>query len=318
MKKVAKIGLTMSLLMGIIGGTASASELTNEQKVIETVNKAYTAAQNLDATTFAELTTDIKWGSEEEQLKVVTSSYEILKNSIANESAENADLLISFNVGNVTEVNENEYSVELSLTFSNSGKLPTYNVPVKVINGEWTVVLENIILLDKDNPEAREILEQTSTSFERTSPLELLGDNSQVEVYKNNKPSFNHSDVSVPTSRAAISYYASTLEGLEAKNSSNIFTRTYSSNAISIKGWQEPDHNTKQAHMMYSIWKHGVVGEINPQSKISYWGTKKQSIPEQWFYHTFTSSEVPTGIPLYLNMKNLISQGTTVAGNLYN
>ncbi len=191
MKKFWKIGLTMSLLMGAIGGTASASVSSDEQRVLETINTAYSAAQNLDATTFAELTTDIKWGSEEEQLDIVSASYEILKNSIVNETAENADLLLSFKVGNANKINEEEYSVELTQTFSQSGKLPTYNVPVKLVNGVWTVVLENVILVNKDNSEAIEILEKTSKNFKKTSSLELLGENSKVELFINNKPSLN-------------------------------------------------------------------------------------------------------------------------------
>ena len=191
MKKFWKIGLTMSLLMGAIGGTVSASVASDEQRVLETINTAYSAAQNLDATTFAELTTDIKWGSEEEQLDIVSACYEILKNSIVNETAENADLLLSFKVGNANKINEEEYSVELTQTFSQSGKLPTYNVPVKLVNGVWTVVLENVILVNKDNSEAMEIIEKTSKNLKKTSSLELLGENSKVELFINNKPSLN-------------------------------------------------------------------------------------------------------------------------------
>ncbi|WP_211745807.1 hypothetical protein [Paenibacillus sp. Marseille-Q4541] len=145
-----------------------------------------------------------------------------------------------------------------------------------------------------------------------------MGENNQVELYKNNNASYGYTEAAAPTPKAAISYYAATIGGLQQHNSSNVFERKYSANAISIKGWQEPESNTKQADMMYSIWLHGVTGQTSPLSKIGVWGTYKQSLSNEWYYNTFTSKLVHTGVPLYLNCKNLITQATAFAGNVYN
>ncbi|MCM3782041.1 hypothetical protein M3231_03565 [Neobacillus mesonae] len=189
MRKISRIGLSVFLTLGLFGGIVSAEPITNDEiAVISTVNKAYQAAINLDAGTFTGVTIDLSMNSEEKQLQQMTKVYDIVREGKRNKNSE-ADYLISFEIGEITKISDTEYSVYMTQTFSKSGVNPSYNIPVVKKEGQWIVVLENIVVIDKRNPEAVAYIDEMIrlSAIRSANPVltvEKLADNKEIAIYK--------------------------------------------------------------------------------------------------------------------------------------